>query len=320
MENKEHKQKINSYFSKNRRKFDEHRQRSGYDNKIVIKEVTFNEACQQLLSTAEINKVFSVIGAGKEATVLLAQESESKDIVCAKVFRYHTSTTRNRLHGTKHITKIGMANILAKQEYWNLVEMYNTKIPVPKPRYLLNNIVIMDFINFQDDLYQPAPLLSEVDIDFFDDPEEILYESIEIIAKMFLDAKFIHGDYSDHNLMVTENGLVTMDLAQSLKYNEKSYIDTPVRMRIDKAVNILKTDLNNLNNSFKKRFRIYIDPEEVCQEIVKDLPEKLQDFIKDSKRINPLSHFAPESYNQKEEYRSDHVFKVAKRRYQKKKR
>lgn len=316
----ENKEKIDLYFSKNRRKFEEHRQRCGYDNKIVIKEVTFNEACQQLLSTVEIDKVFSVIGAGKEATVLLAQESNTKDLVCAKVFRYHTSTTRNRLHGTKHITKIGMANIIAKQEYWNLVEMYNTNIPVPKPRYLLGNIVIMDFINFQDDVYQPAPLLSEVNIDFIDDPEEILYESIEIIASMFLEAKFIHGDYSDHNIMVTENGLVTMDVAQSLKYNEKTYIDTPVRLRIDKAVNILKTDLINLNNSFKKRFRIYIDPEEVCKEIVNDLPEKLQNFLSDSNRINPLSHNAPESYKQKEKYRREHLARLTKRRYQKKKR
>lgn len=319
MEKKESNQKIDLYFSKNRRKFDEHRQRYSYDNKFQIKEITFKEAFQQLLSTVEIDKVFSVIGAGKEATVLLTQESKTKDIVCAKVFRYHTSTTRNRLHGTKHITKIGMATIIAKQEYWNLVEMYNTKIPVPKPRYLLDNIVIMDFINFQDDAYQPAPLLSEVDIDFFDDPEEILYESIEILARMFLEAKFIHGDYSDHNLMVTENGLVTMDLAQSLKYNENTYIDTPVRMRIDKAVNILKTDLINLNDSFKKRFRIYVDPEDVCQEIVNDLPEKLQDFLSDSKRINPLSHFAPESYYQKELYRSDHLSRLTKKRYQKKK-
>ncbi|MHA2183330.1 MAG: RIO1 family regulatory kinase/ATPase domain-containing protein [Promethearchaeota archaeon] len=236
MENKEHNQKIGFYFSKNRRKFDEYRQRCGHDNKVLIKEVTFIDACNQLLSTKEIDKVFSVIGAGKEATVLLAQDSKTNDLVCAKVYRYFTSTIQKRLQGTKHITKSGMAAIAAKQEYYNLLELYNAKIPVPKPRYFINNIVIMDFINLQENIYQPAPLLSEIDIRSYHDPEEVLYESIDILAKMFLEAKFIHGDYSDHNLMATEDGLVTMDVSQSVLYNEKTFVNTPTRIKIDKAV------------------------------------------------------------------------------------
>ncbi|MHA2283797.1 MAG: RIO1 family regulatory kinase/ATPase domain-containing protein [Promethearchaeota archaeon] len=318
MENKEHNQKIGFYFSKNRRKFDEYRQRCGYDNKLQIKEVRFIDACNQLLSTKEINKVFSVIGAGKEATVLLARESETNDLVCAKVYRYFTSTIRKRLQGTKHITQSGMASIAAKQEYWNLVELYNTKIPVPKPRYLIDNIVIMDFINLQENIYQPAPLLSEIDIRSYYDPEEVLYESIDILAKMFLEAKFIHGDYSDHNLMATEEGLVTMDVSQSVLYNEKTFVNTPTRIKIDKAVKLLKTDLNNLINSFKK-YRITINSEAVCKEIMKDLPEKLQEYLKDSKKINPLSHYAHERYNAKEAYRGDSVYKQSGRKYQKKK-
>ena len=317
MVKKEYNQNIGFKFAKNRRQFDEYRQRRHSEQKI--QEVTFREAYQQLLSTDEIDKVFSVIGAGKEATVLLAQESKTKDLVCAKVFRYFTSTIRRRLQGTKHITQVGMASITAKQEYWNLVELYNSKIPVPKPRYLLKNILIMDFINSQENKYQPAPLLCDIDISFYDDPEDILYESIDILAKMFLDAKFIHGDYSDHNLMAAEKGLVTMDVSQSVLYNEKTFINTPRRIKIDKAVALLKIDLNNLINSFKK-YRITIDSEAVCQEIVSDLPEKLQNFLKESKKINPLSHYTPERYVSKENYRGNSVSKLTGKKYQKKKR
>ncbi len=318
MEKKEYNQNIGFKFSKNRRQFDEYRQRRHNEQKVQIKEVTFREAYQQLLSTDEIDKVFSVIGAGKEATVLLAQESKTKDLVCAKVFRYFTSTIRKRLQGTKHITKMGMASITARQEYWNLVELHNAQIPIPKPRYLLDNIVIMDFINSQEEIYQPAPLLSEIDIRTYNDPEEVLYESIDILARMFIDAKFIHGDYSDHNLMATEDGLVTMDVSQSVLYNEKSFVNTPTRIKIDKAVELLKIDLNNLIKSFEK-YRITIDTEEVCQEIVNDLPEKLQNFLKASKKINPLSHYAPESYYGQEGYRGNSIFKRTGRKYQKKK-
>lgn len=73
MVKKEYNQNIGFKFAKNRRQFDEYRQRRHNEQKIQIKEVTFREAYRQLLSTERINKVFSVIGAGKEATVLLAQ-------------------------------------------------------------------------------------------------------------------------------------------------------------------------------------------------------------------------------------------------------
>ncbi len=319
MVKKEYYQNTGFRFSKNERQFDKYRQSRHADPKIQIKEVTFVDARNQLFSTGKINKVFAVIGAGKEATVLLAQEKNTNDLVCAKVFRFFTSTIRKRLQGTKHITQMGMASITASQEYWNLVELYNAQVPVPKPRILLNNIVIMDFINFQDDEYQPAPLLSEINIRDYDDPDEVLYESVEILAKMFLEAKFIHGDYSDHNLMVTENGLITMDVSQSVLYNEKTFINTPIRIRIDKAVELLQIDLINLINSFKK-YRITMDPVAICQEIVNKLPEKLQKFLKDSKQINSYSHYSSESLIGKEEYRRESVYNLTGKKYQKKKR
>ena len=316
---KEYNQDLGFKFSKDGRQFDEYRQHRSKSSKSQIKEIRLFEARDELLSLKEIDKVLYVIGAGKEATVLLARETKTKDLVCAKVFRYFTSTIRKRLQGTKHISKMGMAYIVAKQEYWNLVELYNAQVPVPRPRYLLDNIVIMDFINFQDGIYQPAPLLSEIDINLFGDPEEILYEAIEILAKMFLEAKFIHGDYSDHNLMITENGLVTMDVSQSVPYNEKTFINTPTRIKIDKAVQLLQIDLNNLINSFKK-YRISMDVEYVCQEIVKELPDKLQDFLKKSNKINPFSHNILDSYSAKELYRQQSVLERSGRKYQKKKR
>jgi hypothetical protein len=52
---------------------------------------------------------------------------------------------------------------------------------------------------------------------------------------------------------------------------------------------------------------------------LKELPEKLQEFLKDSKKILPLSHYTHERYNAKEAYRRDSVNKLAGRKYQRKK-
>ncbi|MHA2399642.1 MAG: RIO1 family regulatory kinase/ATPase domain-containing protein [Promethearchaeota archaeon] len=289
------------------------------DCRVPLREITVKEATNQLLATGKIKRVFSAIGAGKEATVLLAQEKETDELICAKVFRYFTSTIKKRLQGTHHVTKELMASFAAKQEFWNLYELDKVNIPVPKPRYLLNNIMMMDFINLEEDSLVPAPLLSDVNIRDFDDPENILYEAIDIIARAFLDAQMIHGDYSNDNLMINENGLVTMDVSQSVIYNQKTFIDTPARIRIDKAVGLLLTDIKNLNKGFQK-YRITIDPEEVVQNIIKDLPNKLQNYLEQAKSILPLSGYVPERYLSKEMLRSEVFRSRTGKRYQKRKR
>lgn len=316
-----HNQRIGFDFSKDGLDIDSLSQNRHFKSKSR-KEVTVGQAKADLLQLDYIEKVLKVIGAGKEATVLLAQEKRTGDLVCAKVFRYYTSTIRKRLQGTHHISENGMAGIAANQEYWNLFEMYKTGLPVPKPRLLSKNIAIMDFIASEGDPTVPAPLLRDVDLRIHGDPEEFFYESIGLLADMFLKAYYIHGDYSDHNLLFTKQGLITMDVAQSVQYNQKTFVDTPVRIRIDKAVDMLRVDIENINQTFLRNYRLQINTEDVLQEIVQDLPSHLQDYLKKSEGIPVYSEgfYAPEIYRGKEEERQAGVRKRSNRNYQRKKR
>lgn len=63
-----------------------------------------------------------------------------------------------------------------------------------------------------------------------------------------------------------------------------------------------------------------MDAEEVYQEIVKELPDKLQNFLKKSNKINPFSHNTIDSYSAKELYRQQSVLERSRRKYQRKKR
>ncbi len=319
---KTHNQKIGYDFSKNGLDFDAISQNRHYRSKFQVKEITVAEAQKELLATQEIEKVLKVIGGGKEATVLLAQEKETGDLVCAKVFRYYTSTIRKRLQGTRHISESGMAGIAASQEYWNLYELYKAGINVPQPRKLLNNIVIMDFVASHEDDNVPAPLLRDIDIRKFGDPEELFYESINILADMFLKANYIHGDYSDHNLMVTNDGLITMDVSQAVQYNPKTYIHTPVRIRIDQAVEMLWVDIENINQAFRKNYRLEMQTDDVLTSIIQSLPEHLQVFLEKSNDIpvNSYRFYTPEICRGKEAVRQEGVQKRRKRNYQRKKR
>lgn len=286
---------------------EESRQSRKTKTKRQLKEVTIAEAKNQLLATGEIRKVISVIGGGKEATVLLAENIED-ELVCAKVFRYFTSTIRKRLRSTIHLLEDEMASLAAKQEYWNLHEMQKYA-PVPKPRLLVDNIVLMDFIAEERGSTKPAPLLREVDLRTYD-PEELFYESIDILAEIFLKGHFIHGDYSEHNLMLTKRGrLLTMDVSQSVQFNSKTFVDTPLRIRIDKAVDLLEADIKNINQYFRRIYQIAIDPSEIKEAIISELPQKLQDFLNErTMEIYPSDMYSPDMFLGKESYRDEIVY------------
>ncbi|MFX1537008.1 MAG: RIO1 family regulatory kinase/ATPase [Promethearchaeota archaeon] len=300
--NKDHNQRLG--FDKEATEYDEYRRNRQTKQKRKIEEVTIAQAREQLLATQKISKVLTVLGYGKEATVLLVQEAETGEHVCAKVYRFFTSTNRKRLQGTKHMLADDMASLAARTEYWNLVEMSEAQIPVPRPRFLVKNILVMDYITAQTNTLIPAPLLRDVDLTDGHEPEEALYESLDILADLFLKCQFIHGDYSDHNLMITEQGLVTMDVSQSVQYNHKTFIDTPVRIRIDKAVKYLYTDISNLNKHFSRRYKISIDPNEVKEQIVEKLPTKLQNYLEQPMEIMPISLLPIEAHRGKVHERS----------------
>ncbi len=272
--------------------------------KQQLREFRINEAKIQLQGIGEIRRILAVIGGGKEATVLLAENSQ-EELVCAKIFRYFTSTIKKRLRGTRHILESDMAAIAARQEYWNLVEMYD-HIPVPKPLKLIGNIVVMEFISSEEKTDIPAPLLRDVFLSK-EEAAEYLYSSIDILADLFLLGNFIHGDYSEHNLLVNQNDeLVAMDVSQSVQYNVKTFVNTPVRIRIDRAFDYLRTDILNINRYFKRIYRLEIDQEEVLESIKKGLPQNLQNYLLErTQEIYPSELYSQEMYSGKEDNRDN---------------
>ncbi len=308
--NKKNNQRLGfERFGKNALGREEFREDRKVKLKRQIKEVTVNEIKNKILSTGKIRKVFSVIGSGKEATVLLAENLEG-ELVCVKVFRYFTSTIKERLRGSIHIQPDVMAALAAKQEYWNLYEIYSHNISVPKPKMLIDNIIIMEFVAEEKGGFIPAPLLREVDLNYYD-VEEIFYDSIDILAKLFIKAHYIHGDYSEHNLMLTQKGILyTMDVSQSVQYNCKTFINTPLRIRIDRALKLLEIDIRIIEKFFRRFYRITVDSDEIKDSITKELPQKLQNFLfEKTLEIYPSDMYSPNVFIGKEKHRDEKVYK-----------
>ena len=196
------------------------------------------------------------VSAGKES-VLFWGVDEHNVAVALKIYLVSTSNFKKRepyITGDPRFShlKKGTKNLVylwAKKEYRNLSQCYDAGIPVPKPLYVTNNVLAMEFIG-----NHGAPckslLTSEVD-------EEDYRQAISIIKDFYHKANLVHADFSEYNIFKTENGLVIFDLGSG------------VDLRHPNAQEFLKRDINNITRFFNKRGILSEDTDKIFEEIVK---------------------------------------------------
>lgn len=98
----------------------------------------------------------------------------------------------------------------AEKEVRNLKRLNNSNIPAPQPLYLKRNIIIMKLIGSETHI--AAKLKDLQNVDFV----EIYREVIDLIARMYRDAKLIHCDLSEYNLLYYDSKVYVIDVGQSV--------------------------------------------------------------------------------------------------------
>ncbi|MDH5430685.1 MAG: serine protein kinase RIO [Nitrosopumilus sp.] len=196
------------------------------------------------------------VSAGKES-VLFWGVDENDVNVALKIYLVSTSNFKKRepyILGDprfSHVKK-GTKNLVylwAKKEFKNLTQCYEAGIPVPRPLYVTNNVLAMEFVG---DGGKPAKTLLYSEVD-----ETDYFQAISILKDLYKKAKLVHGDFSEYNIFKTENGLVVFDLGSG------------VDLRHPNAQEFLKRDINNIGRFFNKRGIPIEDPDELFEEIVK---------------------------------------------------
>ncbi len=166
------------------------------------------------------------ISTGKEANVFLGIGNE-KQQVAVKIFRESTTTFRKvrpYIEGDPRFQQIlrgrrGLVEIWARKEFKNLKRMANAEIRVPEAIAIDRNVLIMEYIG---DETRPAPTLRQWYIDHRDDPDlvakmERFYECITGMMKiMHQDAKMVHADLSEFNILIHDDEPVIIDVGQSV--------------------------------------------------------------------------------------------------------
>ena len=196
------------------------------------------------------------VSAGKESVLFWGVDE--KDVsVALKIYLVSTSNFKKRkpyILGDPRFSKLkrGTKNLVylwAKKEFRNLSQCYDAGIPVPKPIYVKNNILAMDFVGQNG---SPAKLLLNSEV-YEDDYEQ----AISLIKDLYNKAKLVHGDFSEYNIFKTENGLIVFDLGSA------------VDLRHPNTQEFLKRDINNITRFFNKRGIPVEDTNTLFEDIVK---------------------------------------------------
>ncbi len=199
----------------------------------------------EMLNTGKLKEISGVVSAGKESRIYYGIYGNGEEVAVKIYLVLSAEFRRNRLQyvvGDHRFRKIPrdfrkFIYLWSEREYANLVEAYNSGVPVPKPLTQSNNVLVMQFLGEKGVRY---PLLYEESFEL-DELETIYEQVIDILARLYRDAGLVHGDFSQYNIMVGSGLKVYLiDLAQAVSKNHPM------------ALHFLRSGVEVLSNFFRK--------------------------------------------------------------------
>ncbi|GKY93575.1 hypothetical protein MPSEU_000324900 [Mayamaea pseudoterrestris] len=169
------------------------------------------------INSGMIDRCHGIVKEGKEAVVCHASKGEGQEFdVAVKIFKRITEFKgrADYVHGDsrsakENFRKLGSREQLhmwAEKEHRNLVRANRAGVPVATPLAQNENVLFMRF--FGTDGW-PAPQLRELDLRRGSKRWGILYiQVMDAVRKLYVNAKLIHADLSEYNIMVVPAYLV----------------------------------------------------------------------------------------------------------------
>ncbi len=215
-------------------------------------------AINALVNENIIEAIGDKIGVGKESDVYTALTS-SGERVAVKFFRIgrfsfkHIQVKRAyylEAEPRRQLTWIRRSIISAKREYEALKKLH-PDVSVPRPIAHNRHVVVMSEI-------YGVPLS---DVKKLDDPEYVFELIIENLRRAY-EKDVIHADFSQYNVMVTEDGVLLIDWPQY------------VHRKHPLANEYLRRDIENIVKFFSRKFRIKMDTERIIEYIREGAPQE----------------------------------------------
>ncbi|MBE6500409.1 MAG: serine protein kinase RIO [Methanobrevibacter thaueri] len=210
------------------------------------------ETLYKLANQGHIDILNGEISTGKEANVLTGI-TDTEEYIAVKIYRIATSDFKKMdyyLKGdprfnikTKNKRKIIYSWVT--KEFKNLTRLYDAGVKVPKPITSANNVLLIEFIG--DENGNPAqPVKNQPP----ENPEEFWNKLLKELKLFVNEAKLVHGDLSNYNILNLNENPVIIDVSQSV------VLDNPI------SKELLERDINTIIREYKK-FGIETDFNEI---------------------------------------------------------
>lgn len=197
-------------------------------------------ALYYVINKGIIEEMRGVVKSGKESRIYWAKGKDDEDLA---VKIYLTSSMEFKkgilqyIHGDPRF-KVGknyrkIIYTWAQKEFKNLTEAYSVGVSVPKPIFVYENILVMEFIGVDG---VPAPLLKDWPIL----NKELLNQILNEVKKLYKEAKLVHADLSEYNIMINEEKPYIIDFGQAVP------IEHPM------SYEFLIRDVSNILRFFRK--------------------------------------------------------------------
>lgn len=200
----------------------------------------------KMLSRHIISEINGCISTGKEANVYHATTNHGEHRA-VKVYktsiltfkdrdRYVTGEFRFRRGYCKHNPR-KMVRTWAEKEMRNLMRLHTAGVLCPQPHILRSHVLVMDFVGING---WPAPLLKDVNITE-NKARELYLDCIQAVRKIYQDAKLVHADLSEFNMLFCDDKLYIIDVSQSVEHDHHL------------AFEFLRKDCTNVTEYFRKK-------------------------------------------------------------------
>jgi RIO kinase 1 len=175
------------------------------------------DAIYKFMKKGLIDTVEHPISTGKEANVFLAMDPEGEPLA-VKIYRTSTADFRGieeyimgdtRFPG-RRTNKRQVIFAWARKEFLNLRRSHVVGVPVPKPIDFRKNVLAMEYIGDEE---MAAPDVRNVRLE---DPTGFYDQVMEAASTLFREAKLVHGDLSEYNILVVDGAPVLIDLGQAM--------------------------------------------------------------------------------------------------------
>ncbi|TXT63597.1 MAG: RIO-type serine/threonine-protein kinase Rio2 [Promethearchaeota archaeon] len=211
-------------------------------------------ALHTLVEKEIISQLGPLLGKGKESDVYSCMDDE-ENIFALKIYRMGRTSFRNikryrNIIGNRtHLSWLYVNRLAAKREYNALSKIYDINLKTPKPIDYNRHVIVMEYLRGKELAYYKD----------IDDPEYIFQEIIKQMRLIYQKADLIHGDMGEFNIVADKDGnILIIDWLQSVSADHPN------------AIRILRRDIKNICDYFRKKYHIECDTGEILESFLKE--------------------------------------------------